>query len=322
MIDLIIPYYNNLKGLKRTLESIDQNIFYVTIIDDNSSHTPWCPNANQVFRYNKNQGPGHARQHGINKTNNPYIMFIDAGDVFISFKVQANIKAIIDMNPDINLFSFPYFYDGEVTKETDNRMHGKVYKRSFLEKYNITFPLETSYYDEDIGFNRACRRCTEAENQPIYYGILPVLEWIKEPNSLSQKNNQIKLFKDQTHALSLASIHTIDILKNNHIDITTEINQIGIALYYWFIRTAAERSEYIQEAWDGARIFYNTFKNEIKPNQLSMGNAHLKRCLLYKDKINFPVNILRFAHDIQNFQIIPNRYRGEKNEEILCNSKS
>jgi len=93
------------------------------------------------------------------------------------------------MNPNTNIFSFPYFYNGEVTKETDNRMHGKVYKRSFLEKYNITFPLETSYYDEDIGFNRACRRCTEAEEQPIYYGILPVLEWIKESNSLSQKDN-------------------------------------------------------------------------------------------------------------------------------------
>jgi glycosyltransferase involved in cell wall biosynthesis len=36
MIDLIIPYYNNPNGLKRTLESINTNIFYVTIIDDNS----------------------------------------------------------------------------------------------------------------------------------------------------------------------------------------------------------------------------------------------------------------------------------------------
>ena len=308
MIDLIIPYYNNPEGLKRTLASIDQNIFYITIIDDNSDQTLWCPNASQVFRYNKNRGPGYARQLGIDKTSNPYIMFIDAGDIFISLEVQTQIKTAIDINPNTNIFSFPYFYNGEVTKETDNRMHGKVYKRSFLEKYNITFPLETSYYDEDIGFNRACRRCTEAEEQPIYYGVLPVLEWIKESNSLSQKDNQIKLYKDQTRALSLASIHTIDILKKNNIDATIEIYQIAVALYYWFIRTAAERSEYIQDAWAGAKIFYDTFKNEIKPNEVAMGNAGIKKCLQYKNKISFPINILRFIHDIEHNLIIPNNY--------------
>lgn len=308
MIDLIIPYYNNPEGLKRTLASIDQNIFYVTIIDDNSDQSLWFPNAHQVFRYNRNYGPGYARQLGIDKTSNPYIMFIDTGDVFTSFEVQATIKTTIDVNPNTNIISFPYFYKNEVTKETDNRLHGKIYKRSFLEKYNITFPLISLYLDEDIGFNRICRRCTEFEQQPIVYGILPVIEWIENTNSLTQKDNQASLYRDQTRALSLVSIHTIDTLNKNNIDPTIELHQIGIALYYWFIRTAAERSEFIQEAWSGVKLFYDKFKNQIKPNQLSMGNAYLKRCLQYRNKISFPVNILRFAHDILIYETVPSNY--------------
>ena len=60
----------------------------------------------------------------------------------------------------------------------------------------------------------------------------------------------------------------------------------------------AERPEFAQEAWSGARIFYQKFENQIKPNNLILGNSKIKQCLLYRDKINFPINILRFAHDI------------------------
>ena len=52
------------------------------------------------------------------------------------------------------------FYNVKVTKETDNRLHGKVYKRRFIETHNITFCAESSYLNEDIGFNRACRYLT------------------------------------------------------------------------------------------------------------------------------------------------------------------
>ena len=47
MIDLIIPYYNNPKGLITTLDSINTNIFYITIIDDGSDdYIPYHPAIN------------------------------------------------------------------------------------------------------------------------------------------------------------------------------------------------------------------------------------------------------------------------------------
>ena len=308
MIDLIIPYYNNPEGLKRTLESINTDIFYITVIDD---HSPQSVNSiipNQVFRYNTNRGPGCARQWGIDKTSNPYIVFIDTGDIFVSDIAQRQLQYIIESNPNTNVFSFSYYYKGKLTKELDNRMHGKVYKRAFLEKYDITFAAESSYMNEDIGFNRTCRYCTDAAAQPILYNDIPLIEWIEEENSLTQKNNNEALYKKQTYGLAINAIHTIDILKKNNIDYDAEINQIAIALYYWFIRTAAERKEFIEPAWNGVKLFYDKYADEIKPNQLALGNAYLKNCLQYRNKIWFPINILRFADETIHAKIIPDKY--------------
>ena len=309
MIDLIIPYYNNRIGLLNTLKSINQNIFKVTIIDDHSTEPPLFPlDAAQLLRLNINSGPGYARQWGIDKTSNPYIMFLDTGDVFTSPEAQIGLEHIIAMNPDRNIISFPYYYKDEITKETDNRMHGKIYKRAFLEKYGITFAAESSYLNEDIGFNRTCRYCTEVENIPILFFTLPIIEWIPNENSLTQKDNNISLYRDQARALSLVSIHTIETLHKNNISDEEEINQIALYLYYWFIRTAAERPEFMQQAWSGAKIFYDFYKDKIKPEQLVLGNAALKKSLQYRNQISFPINVLRFADDILKNEIIPDKY--------------
>ena len=308
MIDLIIPYYNNPIGLRRTLDSINHNIFYITIIDDSSTQAPRNPNADQVFRYNMNQGPGCARQWGINKTHNDWLMFLDTGDIFITDASQDKVVKVIKENPDANVISFAYIYKDGATKETDNRMHGKVYKRAFLEKYGITFAAESSYLNEDIGFNRTCRYCTEAAGKPIIFKEIPIIEWIKEEDSLTQKDNGVVLYRDQTHALSLNAIHTIETLRANNINDEAEINQIAIALYYWFVRTAAERPQYLNDAWNGAKIFYNYFKEDIQPNKLLLGNSHLKKCLYYRGKVSFPINILKFADDILHNENLPDKY--------------
>ena len=311
MIDLIIPYYNNPEGLERTLASIDHNIFYVTVIDDHSDKTVTNPAADQVFRYNSNQGPGYARQWGIMKTSNPYIMFIDTGDTFASWEVQQTILETVEDNPEENVIQFSYYYDGEITKSTDNRLHGKIYKREFLEKYKLAFPSTTTWMNEDIGFNRACRLCTNSEDKPFMFIDIPVINWIREEDSLTQKDNQEALYKWQTWSLSLASVYCIETCRQNGIDVEEEIHEIAVALYYWFIRTVAERPEFLECAWDGAYLFYNHYKKEINPNKLLVGNAYIKKSLKYRNQVPFQINILRFAHDIYNFVIPKNYYGGD-----------
>ena len=306
MIDLIIPYYNNPKGIITTLQSINFDIFNVTIIDDGSNnYLPPTIFGAQVFRYNDNRGPGRARQWGIEHTSNPYIMFIDTGDEFTSQEVQLEIPYIIDKYSDSDIIVWSYLHDEKITNFLDNRLHGKLYKRKFLTEKGITFCPNSSYMNEDIGFNRACRLLTDNK---IAFIDKPLIRQIKEENSLTQKDNKAALYRDQTRALSIVSIYTIETCIKNNVDPSLEINQIAIALYYWFIRTAAERSEYLNEAWNGARIFYNKYADQIIPNNLLLGNAKLKQCLQYRDQISFPINILRFANDIKKFENLPDNY--------------
>ena len=96
-------------------------------------------------------------------------MFLDTGDIFLSKEIQKEIPRAIYIDPNVDVFSFPYYHENKLTTDTDNRMHGKVYKRKFIEKYNISFCANSSYMNEDIGFNRTCRYLTEIEfiNIPI-----------------------------------------------------------------------------------------------------------------------------------------------------------
>lgn len=309
MIDLIIPYYNNLDGLRRTLNSINKKVFYVTVVNDGSEYTPRIKGIDQILRYKHNCGPGYARQFGINYTKNPWIMFIDTGDVFVSKEIQEEIAYTIKEDVSSNIYFWTYYYKDKITTFTDNRLHGKVYKRAFLEKYNITFSKAGSYLDEDIGFNRACRILAK---DSIKFINKPVIQWIKEENSLTQKDNQKSLYERQTNALSINSIHCITTCRKNNVDekiIQQEIHEIAASLYYWFIRTAAERPEFLSQAWSGAKIFYDRYKNEINPSELAIGNTRLIRCMSYRDRIHFPLNVIRFTRDIHTYTYLPQWYK-------------
>lgn len=308
MIDLIIPYYNNPEGLARTLASINRNVFYVTIVDDSSSiYMPRNIDADQVLRYNANRGPGFARQFGLDRTYKPYIMFLDTGDILLSPTMQVQLE-YITFEHEPEMISCLYYHYDQLSKHTDNRLHGKIYKRSFLQKYQISFPLESSYLNEDIGFNRLCNYIIKDKDLLKMEYDDPLVKQIKDENSLTQKDNQVVLYKDQTRALSLVSIHTIETCRKNNINADIEISQIAIALYYWFIRCAAERPEFIQNAWTGAKIFYNYYSKDIKPNTLYIGTQFIKKCAQYRNQIAFPINILRFVHDIQLNENVPNYY--------------
>ncbi len=310
MIDLIIPYYNNPRGLFESLKSIDTKLFNVIVIDDGSKF-PILPPYNaqqQYWRLQFNRGPGITRQYGLDHTYNPYVMFLDAGDIFISKEIQQQIVDIVAADPETNIFAWQYIHYERLTKNTDNRMHGKVYKREFLQKYSISFCAESSYLDEDVGFNRTCRIVSNAINVPIQFIEIPIIQQIQEEDSLTQKNNQESLYKDQTRALSLVSIHTVDICKKNNFDAKEEINQIAMALYYWFIRTSIERPQFLQNAWEGARIFYKHFENEINPDQLTNGSPYMKKCLMFRQQLGFPLNIKRFVNEILKNENLPDKY--------------
>ena len=212
-IDIIIPAYNVPDNIIfRCLASIAcQDIasdLEVTIVDDASTEQNYHKVAScfesilkiNILRYEKNGGPGVARQYGIDHTSNGYMTFIDADDTFNgSFALKA-LRNGIEMNNGVFQACVGIFDEvheeglqpgeGPILLQHDRDMiwmFGKLYRRSFIEKYNIRFH-ETSRANEDNGFNTIVRLCCSDQEQ-INFIPAHVYYWHESPNSITRAND-------------------------------------------------------------------------------------------------------------------------------------
>ena len=212
-IDVIIPAYNVPDHiLFRCLASIAcQDIaseLEVTIVDDASTKQNYAAVIKNfesilkihLLRYEINGGPGVARQYGIDHTHNGYMTFIDADDTFNgSFALKA-LRNGIEMNNGLFQMCVGVFDevheeglapgDGPILMAHEQDlvwMFGKLYRRSFVDKYNIHFH-ESSRANEDNGFNRLFQLCTSDQEQ-INFIAAHVYYWHENPNSITRAND-------------------------------------------------------------------------------------------------------------------------------------
>ena len=165
MIDVIVPAYNSQEFIDDCLTSISlQSIkdkIKVTIVNDGSLND--YKKSVDFFKkyidvreigYKNNKGPGHARKYGINHTKGKYIVFIDSDDSFYDkFSLEKLYNKISKNDLDYVNSAFYEEVNGYLyIKEEDNSwLHGKIYKREFLEDNNIDF--NDTRCNEDNGFN-------------------------------------------------------------------------------------------------------------------------------------------------------------------------
>ena len=212
-IDVIIPAYNVPDNiLFRCLASIAcQDIvseIEVTIVDDASetqNYRAVADNFNSVMktnvlRYETNGGPGVARQYGIDHTSNGYMTFIDADDTFNGAFALKALRNAIEMNNGLYHMSVGVFDevheeglnpgDGPILMSHEQDMvwmFGKLYRRSFIKKYNIRFH-ESSRANEDNGFNTMVRLCSSDQEQ-INFIAAHVYYWHESENSITRAND-------------------------------------------------------------------------------------------------------------------------------------
>jgi glycosyltransferase involved in cell wall biosynthesis len=188
IIDVIIPAYNVPDHvLFRCLASIAcQDIvkdLEVTIVDDASTTENYKAVADNfasimkinILRYETNGGPGVARQYGIDHTKNGYMTFIDADDTLNGAFALKALRNGLEMNNGLFHTCVGVFDEiheeglapGEgpllMAHEQDMVwMFGKLYRRSFIDQYNIHFH-ESSRANEDNGFNTMIRLCSSEQ---------------------------------------------------------------------------------------------------------------------------------------------------------------
>ena len=214
-IDVIIPAYNVPDNiLFRCLASIAcQDIISdieVTSVDDASTEQNYLNVIKsfenimsvKVLRYDINKGPGVARQYGIDNTSNGYLTFIDADDTFNgAFALKALRLGIEQQNgiyqmcvgvfDEIHETDIPNSAGGPLIMPHENDlvwMFGKMYRRSFIDKYNIHFH-ESSRANEDNGFNRLCQLCCNGNSEQINFIPTHVYYWHENINSITRIND-------------------------------------------------------------------------------------------------------------------------------------
>lgn len=193
-ISIIIPVYNVADYLKQALDSLISQTYTnweAICIDDGSIDNSleileeYSAKDSRIKVFSQeNAGPAKARNTGLENASGNYIMFCDSDDWFEPQMCETMINLM--QNEDIDFvmcgakvameegyvsnrtggwaisFHSQIPYTGKFTLDTSSRLEvkpmiwGKIYKKSLIDKYNITFPTGLEHDDTIFNLQYLC----------------------------------------------------------------------------------------------------------------------------------------------------------------------
>lgn len=202
-IDVIIPAYKAHDTILRALSSIAAQTIItdvdVLIVNDCCPQEDYSEYVKMFSPYfsikeiqrKKNGGPSIARQTGLDNTYNEFIVFLDADDTFeSSFSLQL-LRSRISSNNKFQCCSsnFIEFIDSDTKMLLHHQdmiwLFGKIYRRSFLEKYQIRF-IPSRASNQDAGFNALIKLYADTETEQICYTDDITYCWHTRENSITR----------------------------------------------------------------------------------------------------------------------------------------
>lgn len=282
-IDVIIPVYKALKTLPRALASVleqtivDQvRVFLVIDGEFTVEYDRMIKAFNELspeflirkYCSTKNMGPGVCRQIGIDNTDSEYIVFLDADDTFagsysleLLYKhAQAHPEAacivgnFAEEQPGLKFFTHP---------NDSVWIFGKLYRRSFIEKFGIRF--NDTRANEDTGFNTKIKLCAD-KNNPILSIQDVVYYWHYKEDSITRKNNCEYSYGESFVGYVDNMIESIKFAKskspfNGYIDKFTI--QTMVNLYIYWLQTAERDEKYSKQNFNCCVKYYKEIFSEI-----------------------------------------------------------
>ena len=328
-LDIIIPTYKNKKGLRRTLKSIPSNPNVNVIVIDDCSNLEYDDILKEYpslifYQLEKNSGPGMARQYGLDHSNGTYITFLDTGDYFYEGGLETIMRAINE-NTYIKLYTFSYVYDDKniLSDRPDDKTIGSVYKRSFIEMYDIHFSKEGSYANEDYGFSRACKIILDDWERYFFPDArkhikIPVFYEHIDKNSLTKANNNEFFYTQLSPGIIINGIHAIKIAEKAKVKIEyllEEYNYIMAQEYFFFLCNLYEHPELADDTWQIIRDFYFNYyriysKFAMRELLYAFTQVTLPRIRSRMNKWNRLIrpNIIRFISELETEPFTPLYY--------------
>lgn len=321
-LDIIIPHYNNVKGLRDTLSSINHNLVTVTVVDDCSTKREGFEKLKEDFpsvnflQLEYNSGPGAARQYGITHTFNPYFMFIDAGDCIAS-KASLNF-AIKTINSYSQAYVIGYTWwneDGHrYFREDATLLPAKIFNREFIELYHLRFNSspECSYSNEDRGFMAPCKMIldhimTYDKNKRLCFNNNVLYKRILDANSITQADSGAFYWYKHIPGLAHNAEHIVKICRENNLHWSIPMQLIThylVYLYECYLQCAKEHPDNLEDNLNALKYFYkNVYKQFELVNQKTLSYTYQKAVpkLLKFTSAKYPrININRFIGEIKN----------------------
>ena len=170
LISVIIPYYDREEIVKRAIDSVMNQTydnFEIVLVDDGSPNTTdnflkYLKSNPKIhyYRYEKNQGPAHAKNYGLLKAKGEYIAFLDSDDEFLPDKLDKQISFMKKEKVD---FSHTSYYavgkNDKVLKETgkiNNCIENKLIYNCGIATPTVMLK-KSIVIDNDIFFNEKIR---------------------------------------------------------------------------------------------------------------------------------------------------------------------
>lgn len=272
MIDVIIPAYKAQDTIERTLcsivmQSVANKVSIVIANDCDGIGYEKFVNQFKDFvdikeiKLEVNGGPGVARQVGIDSGSSPYFTCIDADDTFAgAFALETLLKAL-QASPEFHTvvggFAEQHDHLQFISHQQDLVwMFGKLYTRSFCNKYKIRF--NETRANEDNGFNTIIR-LVSSETEKIMFVPDIVYYWHSKGDSITRVNYMQYSYDQSFVGYAENMIYAIKHAKrvkpfNSYIDMWAI--QVMAQLYLYYYQTVKRDSRFIEQNYQWCVNYY------------------------------------------------------------------
>lgn len=240
-LSIIVVTWNNEKFIEQALKScinINYSNYEIIVVHNASTDktaeiiqqvTQGHESLFKIIENDSNLGLGEGRNIGIRHANGEYLLFLDGDDWYSENALECIFEILHKDSPDLVIFDFWRYHSNEHIEQNPQRhllsdgwinnkeeraallknfgvAWNKLYKKSFIEKYNFKFP---SIYYEDILWNIECiilaERIFVTQAKLIYYrqrhGSILRSTSMKHFDAIKQHNSIISFLESNKHLI-------------------------------------------------------------------------------------------------------------------------
>lgn len=147
-VSVIIPTYNRLELLKKTVASVRSQSFRdfeIIVINDGSSDgtAEWLAEQHDVVGFNQpNSGIASSRNKGISASKGEWLAFLDHDDIWVPDKLETQVD-FVQANPEVGMVAVKHVRLGTRISRTDNwkwlkgDLFVKVFSESFIHTSSV-----------------------------------------------------------------------------------------------------------------------------------------------------------------------------------------